>query len=375
MRRRPSPTLLVTLVLVLVCAHGAVGPASTSAGAARHAVLITLDGVRTEEIFGGIDLAVLKSVIEDGTLEEAPLYRRYWAPTPEERRRKLMPFFWGTLMRDHGSIAGDRSRGSRVMLANRHRFSYPGYAEILTGTPRDREIDSNAPRRNPYPTVLEFLRRALGLDRHGVAAFASWEIFRWIVEHDEGALTLNAGYEAFDHADADVHRLSAAQFETRTPWDSVRHDMYTFRLAMAHLASARPRVLYLALGETDDWAHDRRYDRTLQALEQTDTYLRELWAWLQNDAGYRDRTAILVTVDHGRGRTAADWHKHGDDVEGAQETWLAAIGPDWPRRGVWTNAQDVSASQVAATLARALGVDYRSAAPEAGPPVEHLWGE
>lgn len=340
---------------------------------ASRAILITLDGVRTQEIFGGLDLDVLKSVTEEGPVEETTTYRRYWAPTPEERRLKLMPFFWGTLMREHGSIAGNRARGSRVTLTNRHRFSYPGYAEILTGAAHDEEIDSNDPRRNPYTTVLEFLKRALGLDRRGVAAFASWEIFRWIVEHEEGALTVNAGYQRFEGAGEEVQRLNAAQFETQTPWDSVRHDMYTFRLAMAHLAAARPRVLYLALGETDDWAHDRRYDRVLQALERTDTYLRELWTWLQQDPDYRDRTAILVTVDHGRGRTTDDWHRHGDDVEGAQETWLAAVGPEWPRRGVWTDAPDVSTSQVAATLARALGQDYRAAVPEAAPPIDYLW--
>ena len=92
-------------------------------------------------------------------------------------------------------------------------------------------------------------------------------------------------------------------------------------------------MLYLALGETDDWAHGERYDRVLQTLERTDAWFKELWTWLQADPQYRDNTAILITVDHGRGRTPQDWGKHGDKVDGAQETWLAAIGPDWPRRG------------------------------------------
>ena len=44
----------------------------------------------------------------------------------QERRRKLMPFFWGTLMSEHGSIAGNQALGSSVRLTNRHWFSYPG---------------------------------------------------------------------------------------------------------------------------------------------------------------------------------------------------------------------------------------------------------
>lgn len=33
-----------------------------------------------------------------------------------------------------------------------------------------------------------------------------------------------------------------------------RYDYLTFRFAMAHLATHRPRVLVLAFDETDDWA-------------------------------------------------------------------------------------------------------------------------
>ena len=51
---------------------------------------------------------------EKQTVETQPVYRRFWAPTAEARREKLMPFFWGTLMREHGSIAGNRALKSVV---------------------------------------------------------------------------------------------------------------------------------------------------------------------------------------------------------------------------------------------------------------------
>ena len=59
----------------------------------------------------------------------------------------------------------------------------------------------------------------------------------------------------------------------------MRHDAYTFRFAMDHLARHRPRVVYLALGETDDWAHDGRYERVLETYARTDDYLKQLWTW------------------------------------------------------------------------------------------------
>ena len=183
-----------------------------------------------------------------------------------------MPFFWRTLMREHGSIAGNRSLGSPVSTANRLWFSYPGYAELLLGVPHDDAIKSNDPVQNPFPTVLEFLKDRLRLRREDVALFASWSVFNAIGEHTAGVLTINAGFEAFASPTLEVAHLSTLQFETPTPWDTVRHDAYTFRFAMDHLARHRPRVLYLALGETDDWAHNGRYDRVLEAYARSDEY-------------------------------------------------------------------------------------------------------
>lgn len=83
--------------------------------------------------------------------------------------------------------------------------------------------------------------------------------------------------------------LNALQFETVTPWDSVRHDALTARMALAYLDEHKPRLLYIALDETDDWAHDGRYDRVLQSLHRTDNSLRSLWTFVQASNKYRDK--------------------------------------------------------------------------------------
>ena len=54
---------------------------------------------------------------------------------------------------------------------------------------------------------------------------------------------MNAGVEDVSAADAGVRLLDALQREVTTPWEGTRFDAFTFRLAMAHLAVARPRVL------------------------------------------------------------------------------------------------------------------------------------
>jgi Type I phosphodiesterase / nucleotide pyrophosphatase len=373
---RIPPSLALVLAGIMLAAVNGSNAArqAQTAGRVDNVILITLDGARTQEIFGGLDLAVLRSTLRpDAKVEETRSYQRFWAATPEARRARLMPFFWETLMARYGSIAGDRAHGSSVRVTNRHWFSYPGYAEILTGQAHDDVIASNDMRRNPYPTVLEFFKRKLKLDAAQVAAFASWDTFDWIVEHEPGAITSNAGFEAYDNGDGAVETLNRLQLETLTPWDGARFDAYTFRLAMAHLITKRPRVLYVAFDETDDWAHDGRYDRVLDALNHVDGYLSELWSALQAQTAYRDRTAILITVDHGRGDTPADWRDHGAKTPGSENIWIAFIGPEWPRRSEWEKGEPLYQNQVAATLAQALGLDYAEQNPTAGRPIAQLF--
>ena len=347
------------------------GAAAQPAAADDRVILITLDGARTEEIFGGLDVEILRSTLEkDEKLETHTAYRRFWAPSPEERRAKLLPFFWGTLMARHGSIAGHRPSGSRVSLTNTHRFSYPGYAELLLGEAHDAVIKSNDPIRSPFPTVLEVVREKLALPADRVAAFTSWSTFNAICEHTEGSITVSAGIEPVASDDPVIRALSAAQGDTLPPWNDVRFDAFTFRFAMAHLAAARPRMLYLAFDETDDWSHDGRYDRLLDAYARIDRYFAELWAWLESQPDYRDRTHLLITTDHGRGHTTKDWRNHGAKIAGAEEVWIALVSPRMAQRGLWRDHPPLSTNQVAATLAGWVGVDWRAIRPGAGAPIK-----
>ena len=354
--------MVARVIVVLVALLVGLTPVSAGrqpAAARDNLVLITLDGVRTAEIFGGLDADVFRSTLaKDAKLEDQPAYKRFDGATAQERREKLMPFFWRDWMIRHGSIAGNTALKSVVTLTNTHRFSYPGYSEILTGEAHDDVIKSNDRVQNPSLTILEELKAKLALPTAGVAAFGSWDAFNEIVEHTPGSIMVNAGYAPFATSDKAGMELSRMQFETPTAWNSVRHDAYTFGLAMTYFRTHQPRVLYLALGETDDWAHDRRYDRVLETLARTDEWFRQLWTWLESQPAYRGRTHILITTDHGRGRTPADWNSHGAKVEGAQDVWMAFISPAFKQRGEWRDHAPIHTNQAAATMTGWMGVDW-----------------
>jgi hypothetical protein len=212
----------------------------------RNVILITADGLRWQDLFGGMD-PLLKDAKGTGMDDDKALKARLWRETAEERRQVLMPFFWPTLALQ-GVVLGNLKKGSSVRVTNSFRVSYPGYAEILTGRAQDEAIHGNDAVRNPTPTVLEFLRRKLGLAQSQVALFGSWEMFQLIGEHQPGSIVINAGYRDYDgpHNSPRMRELSALQYEVLSPWTEERHDYITFEMALEYMRQAQPRVMHIA---------------------------------------------------------------------------------------------------------------------------------
>jgi hypothetical protein len=330
--------------------------------------LFTADGLRCEEVFGGLDRSLLGR-------HDAALLKQFGGATAEARRELLLPFFWKTIAAQ-GIVLGNRHKGSEFRLANPHRFSYPGYAEILTGQ-YVKSVDSNDPVRIPQETVLEFVRRKFDLDPQQTALFASWDVLKVAAASNPDAVFSNAGYDQIPPpwATPGMEPLNGLQRDLLTPWDSVRQDSVTFHLALEYLKARKPRLLHIALGQPDDWSHESRYDRALQSIQLFDRCLETLWNTLESLDEYRGRTTLIVTTDHGRGAKRKNWKSHGKRVEGAQFVWLAVIGPDTPSRGEAVASPSYSQNQTAATILRLLGLSWQEFNPAAGPPIEAAFRE
>jgi dienelactone hydrolase len=336
-----------------------------------NVVLITTDGLRWQEVFGGAEEALLTR--EAGVSEPAELRREFWRDSPEARREALLPFLW-TVVAAQGQIYGNAPRGSVARVTNGRNFSYPGYNELLSGR-ADARIDSNDKKNNPNVTVLEWLDGRAAY-RGKVAAFGSWDTFPWILNRERSGLLVNAGFEPLSSS-GDPTRiavLNQIMADTTPAADGVRHDSLTFAAALEHVRAAHPRVLYLALGETDDWAHAGRYDHYLHSARRFDDFTRRLWEEMQSMDEYRGRTTFVITTDHGRGSGLTDWKSHGEKVPASENIWIAVLGPDTAPLGERTNTATVTQSQVAATVAAALGEDFAPTAAGIAAPIAAALG-
>ncbi len=123
--------------------------------------------------------------------------------------------------------------------------------------------------------------------------------------------------------------INTLQAEIPGYWPTVRMDAFTHHYALEYMRKHHPRLVYVTYGETDDFARDGRYDYYLDAAHRTDNFIRELWDFVQSDVQYRDKTAFIITTDYGQGTEPLDtWRSHGEDVEGADEVWIAVMGPE-----------------------------------------------
>jgi bisphosphoglycerate-independent phosphoglycerate mutase (AlkP superfamily) len=155
--------------------------------------------------------------------------------------------------------------------------------------------------------------------------------------------------------------LNALQNQIPKTWSTVRVDAFTHHYALEYISKNKPRLLYISYGETDDFAHDGRYDQYLKSAHQTDLFIEELWELVRNDPYYAGNTSLLITTDHGRGTIPKDtWKGHGTSIEGADEIWIAAIGPGIKQLGESKTKQKFYQDQVAATVAALLDLNYKN---------------
>lgn len=354
---RRAAGVAVAAVIALAVLHGRGQPQPL------NVVLITIDGLRWQEFFGGADRDYFK---RDKNGSGGEPERRFWRETPHERRAVLMPFVWKT-MATRGQIFGDPSTGSLSRVTNGLWFSYPGYNELFSGV-ADPRIDSNNKAPNPNITVFEWLNARPGFSGR-VAAFGSWDVLPSILNTDRSRLPVGTGWTPVPSPASDRDRaINDLASDLPRYWPYGPFDAPIVYAALEHIKAHKPRVLYLMLGEGDEWAHEGRYDLYLDATQRADRFIERLWTTLQSLPEYADRTALILTTDHGRGATTTDWKDHGREVPAAERTWMAVLGAGVPAKGVRPNVT-VTASQVAATIAMLVGEDFRASVPAAAAPL------
>jgi phosphopentomutase len=143
-----------------------------------------------------------------------------------------------------------------------------------------------------------------------------------------------------------------------------RLDAGTYALAKTYFLANHPRILYIDLGDNDDFGHAGEYGDYLDAAHYADAMFKDIWTTLQQDPFYKDQTDLLVFPDHGRG-IGDGWTSHGSEFEHSNETYFLAMGPGISPKGEIKRPGQIYQAQYAQTIAALLGFRFTAAHPVA----------
>ena len=223
-----------------------------------------------------------------------------------------------------------------------------------------------------------------------VVAFASWDVFPYIFNVERSNIRVNIGDEKpMSQEIISLNDLSHdLSHDLPRPWKTVRFDVFTHRFALNSMRTKNPRVLFVSYGETDDFAHDAKYDEYVLAANRTDRFIQELWAEINKNPAYKDNTVLFITTDHGRGSDPIEtWQHHASGkatrgflsslsqykqgIVGSNEVWMAAMGAGVSDAGLVVTGNDcLTSDRIAATLLRLLGQNLTTEQTAMGSAIE-----
>jgi hypothetical protein len=321
----------------------------------ENLVIITLDGMRWQEIFGGIDSTIVKDQKFNQKSAEY-IFKKYGGNDPLESRKKLMPFLWTTLQQK-GQIFGNRQYENYVNVSNPYWVSYPGYSEIFCGMV-DTSINSNKLVNNPNINFLEIINQNAAF-KNRVVAFGAWNAFPYILNTDRNHIPLSSAFNPIvqnpSNRDELIHSMLRQSFKPFNEGECL--DVFTHFQAMEYLKIRKPKVIYIGYGETDEWAHAGKYKYYLDAANQTDNWISEIWNYIQNEPTYKDNTLLFITTDHGRGVKEL-WTDHNNKVSGADQAWFAIYGPGIKPIGEVKQKGQIYHKQFAYSITDFLGIHF-----------------
>lgn len=291
-------------------------------------VIVTIDGVRWQEVFQGSD----RKLSTSGYVPARAIFKNLHE-----------------LGTSRGAFIGAPGQGT-IAASGPNYLSLPGYNELLSG--RAPACEDNDCARTTLPSILDEARAAGAK----VAAFASWEKLDLAATATPGSFVSSCGRGGDPAID---------------PWPGhgdYRPDRLTAEAALAYYAAEKPDVFFLGLGDPDEHAHQNDYQGYLAALRHADMIIGRLVALLDSMGERGQSTTVIVTADHGRSH---EFHNHGKMPESAR-IWAVAAGPRFVARGPVISPYPRRLADIAPTLRVVLGLPPDTS-ERSGAPIEELF--
>lgn len=303
-------------------------------------VIVTLDGVRWQDVFAGTPHAAdtPKRSVASRATDTAPF-------------KNLQ-----RIVAERGAAFGGHGCPHDVRVAGPSNISLPGYMEIFSGKASNSCMSNECPRTGSTTLLDDAAKATRGRD---VAVFSSWSPYGRAATKDPNAMAMSVGGERGSvpkHVD-DAKLIGLLDEGAKAPpfpgVADYRPDAFTAKAALRYLEVAEPRVLVVGLGDADEQAHRANYDGYYRALADADGFLGELDRTLERMGPKGRGTTVIVTTDHGRSQAMRD---HGPFYRESARVWVAAWNGSVIHRGVTCAAQPLRLGHIAPAAKAVLGL-------------------
>lgn len=216
-----------------------------------------------------------------------------------------------------------------------------GHVAMVTGVYD--KVSNNGKQIPKNPTMFQYYLKASGVDKTEA----------WVVT-SKGKLEILANckdkkwWNMYMPSTHNGPNGNSAEYDADAP---------TFERVKKVITEYTPNLMLINLAATDLRAHEGNWEGYLQALRSCDQYAYDLWQFIQDNKEMKNSTTLFITHDHGR---HLDGHKngfvnHGDGCEGCRKIALLAIGPDFKKDVIITDAGETL--DISKTISKLLGFD------------------
>lgn len=281
-------------------------------------VLVVLDGVRWQDVFGGVDPDLAKT---------------YLLPPREVVGPEVLVPTLHRLATSEGLAYGAPDAGEAMFASGPNYVSQPGYIEIFSEHRSKHCLTNDCPRTTDRTFVDDIADATTG----DAAVISSWEVIgRAAALHPEKLVVSTGQGRGENQGELRVDERATKNLDwgrVSAAWPGhgeYRPDKFTREIALSYLEQRHPRFLFVGLGDTDEHAHLGDYRGYLRALHEADATIGRILETLDRMGDDGRHTTVLVTTDHGRERAFVS---HGGTAPESSRVWMIAGGnvrPDGP---------------------------------------------
>jgi hypothetical protein len=158
-----------------------------------------------------------------------------------------------------------------------------------------------------------------------------------------------------------VDRLHLSPADLRTTAATLHSpDELSVYMAKHVMRTFAPSLIFLTLHDIDV-AHSGAYSLYLEGIRRTDRLCAEMWAEIQSNPEYKDKTTLFIMPDFGRdgdndpGGNGFQHHRTGS--ASARTTWMMTLGPAVRQKTIVE--RPIESIDLAAAVSGVLGFDGR----------------